>query len=184
MLEIYYYCWSCVYSQTGRHQSVVRNGTILNFEFSSINNGGQSCISVQCSRQGCGSTLIFCGSGSTFSYQCRSRSGLTKFVKKLLYEELKKTKKSALKLKNRRAGPDILHKKILQLLPIFLPLFCFFPPKFLTTGSGSRMENECESMRVWIHSPGSHYSFPQYSTKKQRTQTYRKNLFTPVWNKT
>ena len=109
---------------------------------------------------------------------------LNKICKKLLYEELKKTKKSALKLKNHRAGPDILHKKKLQLLPIFLPLFCFFPPKFLTTGSGSRMENECESMRVWIHSPGSHYSFPQYSTKKQRTQTYRKNLFTPVWNKT
>ena len=41
----------------------------------------------------------------------------------------------------------------------FLACFCFiwkiFPP-----GSGSRRENECWSMRIWIHSPGC-YETPQ-----------------------
>ena len=55
---------------------------------------------------------------------------LNKICKKLLYEELKKTKKSALKLKNHGAGPDILHKKNYNYYQFSCLCSVFFPQNF------------------------------------------------------
>ena len=127
-------------------------------------------------QQGCGSAFILCGSGfgsSSFSEWgsgsgSRSRSSLTKFEEKKSWRVFLSCKKQKRLLKSKKQWSLCkftffkLNKD--AVISNFLAFFQFLVDKFTLldldphiecwSGSVSKRENECGSMRIRIHSPG------------------------------
>ena len=121
-------------------------------------------------RQGCGSAFTLCGSGSKSSSfsECgsrsrsgsgsRSRSSSTKFEEKKSWIVFLSCKKQKRLLKSKKQWSlckfTLKNLIMLQLLAISLHFSVFSGQIYPTgSGSGSRRENECGSMRIRIHSP-------------------------------